>query len=310
MANSRQISKETDKRQNYLTSSPQNILWKMMSEGLMCDSVLKTTDGGEFQVHRTILVTCSPYFEALYTSPINKNPRKVITIPNVTAKMLQHIIQFAYTRHNDISMNNTCQLSSVADQFIVIKMVKNCCDFLLNHIDKRNCNRIWKLFRLYRYHCKEMKEKAFKFILINLTEVAREEQYLTLSVDEVITIVSHEEVNVKEDFVWEMVLRWIEHSRNSRSMYITRLIPHVRLCLMDPNYFTQDVKLNKYVCSDSNCRSVIIEAIRCLFDFDATMLERNRITCELQTPRLPHGIMFVNGGWCDKSAINLIDLRH
>ncbi|XP_067126068.1 kelch-like protein 10 [Centruroides vittatus] len=307
--NSIQISKKNNKiQQNYSNSSPQNILWKMMSEGSICDSVLKTTDGREFQVHRAILVTCSPYFEALYTSSINKIPRKVIMIPGITAKMLQHIIQFAYMRHNDISINNVSQLISVADKFMVFKMLKNCCDFLLNHINKSNCIDIWKLFRFH--HCKEMESKAFKFILTNFTKVAREEQYLTLSVDEVIKIVSHEELNVKgEDFVWEMVLRWIEHDQNGRSMYTSRLIPHVRLGLMDPDYFIENVKSNKYVCNDSNCRSIISEAIKCLFDLDANTLEINRrpIICELQIPRLPYGIVFAIGGWSGESAINLIE---
>ncbi|XP_067122566.1 kelch-like protein 10 [Centruroides vittatus] len=308
MENSNRMSAEIDKtRQDCPHSSPLNILWKIMNEDLMCDSVLKTEDGGEFHVHRIVLVTCSPYFEALYTDRINNIQRKEITIPRVTSKMLQHIIQFAYTRNNDISMNNVHQLISVAHKFIVTKMLKNCWDFLLNHINKKNCIGIWKLFR--SYNCGEMEAKAFKFILINFTKVAREDQYLTLSVDEVIEIVSHEELNVKvEDFVWEMVLRWVEHDKNGRLTYISRLILHVRLGLMNPDYFLENVKLNKYVCNDSNCCSVIIEANRCLFDLDAKMPEGNCIKCELQkTPRLPHGVVFAIGGWRDQNAINLIE---
>ena len=48
-------------------------------------------------------------------------------------------------------------------------------------------------------------------------QVASSEEFCSLSVNQLTEIISHNELNVKEETtVWEAVVRWVQHSREDR----------------------------------------------------------------------------------------------
>ncbi|KAH7961469.1 hypothetical protein HPB52_009290 [Rhipicephalus sanguineus] len=44
-------------------------LWDMRGAGMLCDGLLKTSDGGEFSVHRVVMASCSEYFRPASFQP-------------------------------------------------------------------------------------------------------------------------------------------------------------------------------------------------------------------------------------------------
>ncbi|KAL1475636.1 hypothetical protein MTO96_037148, partial [Rhipicephalus appendiculatus] len=45
-----------------LSQQTMEALWDMRGSGMLCDGLVKTSDGGEFPVHRVVMASCSEYF--------------------------------------------------------------------------------------------------------------------------------------------------------------------------------------------------------------------------------------------------------
>ena len=63
------------------------------------------------------------------------------------------------------------------------------------------------------YFCFELQEAAFTYVLVHFEEIvllAESEEFLSLSVDELVELLYKDQLNVKmEEYVFEAVLRWV-----------------------------------------------------------------------------------------------------
>jgi hypothetical protein len=79
------------------------------------------------------------------------------------------------------------------------------------------------------------------------------EELLELPVEELQAIVGADELNVKEEIVWECVLRWIDHDTDNRKGHILDLLKNIRLGLLDNDYLYENVSIHlKSVCTDGS----------------------------------------------------------
>jgi hypothetical protein len=79
------------------------------------------------------------------------------------------------------------------------------------------------------------------------------EELLELPVKELQAIVGADELNVKEEIVWECVLGWIDHDTDNRKGHIVDLLKNIRLALLDRNFLHENVSiLLKSVCSEGS----------------------------------------------------------
>ena len=106
-----------------------NVLNDLRKNGQLCDAVVRVEDGS-FPVHRAIMSACSPYFRALFTNGMHETGEREVTIPGVTADMMEVIIDFAYTRRAKINNTNVEYLLPAADQFHVLGLVKVGCHYI------------------------------------------------------------------------------------------------------------------------------------------------------------------------------------
>ncbi|XP_075535016.1 kelch-like protein 10 [Dermacentor variabilis] len=228
-------------------------LWDMRGAGLLCDGLLKTSDGGEFPVHRVVMASCSEYFRALFGSPLNKVPRNEVLVPGVSKATMAIIVEFAYKRVTWVGCDNVESLLEAADYLCVMGMVKDCCDFLLSIMAPENCISIHNVAKLY--NCFDLTAKAYNYLMQHFIEVSkRSEELLSLEIDEVEAILSDENLNViKEETVWKAVVRWIEFDPANRQQHIDRLLRCVRTGLVDTNFFVEKIKSHKFVSDNESC---------------------------------------------------------
>uniref|UniRef100_T1ISY7 BTB domain-containing protein n=1 Tax=Strigamia maritima TaxID=126957 RepID=T1ISY7_STRMM len=285
-----------------------NILNEMRRDGLLCDAIIRTDDGIQFVVHRAILSACSPYFRALFTSTLNIGERTNVMIPGISAEMLGLIIQYAYTRAVPITVYNVIDLLPAADQFHVLGLLKDCCDYLIEQLCPENCIGIRNFAKLH--FCKEMEKESQNFIMRNFSEVAEHsEELMELPLQEVVAVFGADDLNVRnEDIVWEAVIRWIDEDPAARKQHIVVLMEQIRLGLLDTQYFIEKVKNHLYVQENDNCRPLVIETLKFLYDLEMITQKDGEVpTPELARPRVPHEIMFVIGGWSGGSPTNMIE---
>lgn len=163
---------------------------------------------------------------ALFTTWSTPDSR-IFDIPNVSPGMMKLIIEFAYTGFVPVTRNNIQELFIAADQFNVNGIVQACSDVLEEQLDPLNCIGIWWFTDVY--YNPEVKHKASLYTLNHFEEVAAiSEEFLQLSVEELVKIIESDQLNVKkEKMVFEAMLRWIAHSPEERREYIALLLSKV-----------------------------------------------------------------------------------
>ncbi|XP_050043672.1 kelch-like protein 10 [Dermacentor andersoni] len=271
-------------------------LWDMRGVGLLCDGLLKTSDGGEFPVHRVVMASCSEYFRALFGSPLNNVPSTEFLVLGVSKATMAAIVEFAYKRVTWMACDNVESLLEAADYLCVMGMVKDCCNFLFFIMAPENCIFIHNVAKLH--NCLYLTAKAYKYLMQHFIEVSkRSEELLSLDIDEVEAILSDENLNViKEETVWKAVVRWIEFDPANRQQHIARLLRCVRTGLVDTNFFVEKIKSHKFVSDNESCRPLVIAPLRFLHDLDVVVHNGEVTTPMFARPRIPHEVMFLIGG--------------
>ncbi|XP_075040232.1 kelch-like protein 10 [Mixophyes fleayi] len=283
-----------------------SIFNELRLEGKLCDVVIKV-NGFEFNAHKNILCGCSPYFRALFTSNWNSTEKRLYNIPGISPDMMKLIIEYAYTRTVLITRDNVENLLVAADQLNVVGIVRACCEFLIGQLCLENCIGICKFTGCYC--CPELQQKAYMYILHNFEDVVKtSDEFLELSVMEFKDFIEKDDLNVKqEDAVFEAILKWIGHDPTMRQHCISILLPEVRLALMHAEYFMNNVKTNDYVRESEECKPVIINALKAMYDLNMNGLANSDYSNPMTRPRLPYAILFATGGWSGGSPTNAIE---
>ncbi|XP_078080629.1 kelch-like protein 10 isoform X2 [Mustelus asterias] len=247
------------------------------------------------------------FTRALFTSGWNSIEKKVYNIPGVSPDMMKLIIEYAYTRTVPVTVENVERLLAAADQFNVLGIVRACCEFLESQLCLENCIGICK-FADY-YFCPELRHKAYMYILHHFEEIVKvSEEFLELSAFELRDIIEKDELNVKqEDVVFDAILKWIAQDPDIRKKCIVILLPKVRLALMNAEYFMNNVKNNDYVKDNDDCKPIIINALKAMYDLNMNGPSNSDFRNPLTRPRLPYSILFAIGGWSGGSPTNAIE---
>ncbi|NXL95959.1 KLH10 protein, partial [Alectura lathami] len=284
---------------------------KLRLEGKLCDVIIDV-NGFQFNAHKNVLCTCSQYFWALFTSSWNNPEKTVYKIPGISPEMMKLILEYAYTRTVEVTTENVESLLSAADQFNIMGIIKLCCKFLESHLSLENCIGISRLMN--SYYCPSLQQTAYMFILHNFEELVKvSKEFLDLSVDELKDIIEKDKLNVKqEDVVFEAILKWIAHDPQNRRQHISVLLSKVRLALMQADHFMSKVKVHDYVKDNDECKPIIINALKAMYNFSSNGPLVSDCANFLTRPRLPYSILFAIGGWSGgnpTSAIETYDTR-
>uniref|UniRef100_A0A668SMY7 BTB domain-containing protein n=1 Tax=Oreochromis aureus TaxID=47969 RepID=A0A668SMY7_OREAU len=280
---------------------------KLRKTGQFCDAIIKVEDV-EFPVHKIILCNCTPYFRALFTHCSDPD-KQVFNIPGLSPEMMALIIDFAYTGSVSITEKNAVELLMAADQLNVMDIVKLCCDFLGEQLCPENCVGIWQFTKVCLLP--ELRAKAYHYIINNFEQVVLEEEFLQLTVEEVADILDREDLNVQlETTVYEALIKWISHVPAEREQHLTALLSKVRLGLMTLDYLTDNVLSSELVGTNSECQSMITNAILDIHDLGNRPF-MSGFCHPLARPRLPHSILLAIGGWSGGDPTNGIEAsRH
>ncbi|XP_021934201.1 kelch-like protein 10 [Zootermopsis nevadensis] len=235
----------------------------LRQKNLLCDAVLRLDDGGAFPVHRVILSMCSEYFRNLFTTTLHAREQNDVLLHGVNSDIMAQILDYIYTRKVDIHYGNVCQL-------------------------------------LRCHFCAGLESHARRFVSRHFAHLSQHsEELLEMPVEELQAIIGAEDLNVKdEEVVWNCVLRWIDHDAENRKGHIAELMTNVRLGLIDETLFLERVRHHPYVTDNETCRPVIEEMQKFLHDKEMILAnDKEFLTPKFASPRIPHDILFVIGGW-------------
>ncbi|XP_036169988.1 kelch-like protein 3 isoform X3 [Myotis myotis] len=234
---------DDEKNQRTITVNPAHmgkafkVMNELRSKKLLCDVMIVAEDV-EIEAHRVVLAACSPYFCAMFTGDMSESKAKKIEIKDVDGQTLSKLIDYIYTAEIEVTEENVQVLLPAASLLQLMDVRQNCCDFLQSQLHPTNCLGIRAFADVHT--CTDLLQQANAYAEQHFPEVMLGEEFLSLSLDQVCSLISSDKLTVSsEEKVFEAVISWINYEKETRLEHMAKLMEHVRLPLLPRDYLVQ-----------------------------------------------------------------------
>ncbi|KAF0303651.1 Ring canal kelch [Amphibalanus amphitrite] len=284
-------------------------MFSMRRERALCDVILEV-DTREIYAHKVVLASASPYFRAMFTS-FEESRQNRVKLQEMDPTALEALVDYIYSSEIRVTENNV-QILLPASNLLQLGDVRDaCCEFLQSHLHPTNCLGIRSFADLHG--CVDLKTNADAYIELNFSEVVECEEFLTLTADQVIQLISCDRLSVaNEEKVYECVLRWINYDLPAREQHLADLMSQVRLPLLSRDFLVQQVKKEPLLQPNAACKDFLIEAL--LYHLSVSNDGGPAVESLRTKPRQPVGlpkILLVVGGQAPKAirSVEAYDLK-
>ncbi|XP_066271636.1 kelch-like protein 12 [Branchiostoma lanceolatum] len=205
----------------------------LQKAGVLQDVVLEV-EGRRFPCHRLVLSAASPYFRAMFTGDMAESRQKTVVLQGLNAGVFGEILSYIYSGILHVSLDKVQPLYQAADLLQLDYVRDTCSSYMTMNVERSTCVDLYKFANVFSIDivlkaCLECSSKYF-------VEVASSEEFCSLSVNQLTEIISHDELDVKEETtVWEAVVRWVQHSREDRLTHLPSILPYIRFNLLTPD---------------------------------------------------------------------------
>lgn len=250
---------DTSDWRNEVSKQLFNSLEDMYRHDRHTDTQLKVGDE-TFKCHRVVLASASPYFDAMFSSGMLESQNGTVNIHDCSVDVFRNILDFVYSGRKVVTFDNCEDLLKAAAIFQMRQLHEKCEQYLLSNLTPDNCLGAWKLAK--SYDCPALCKKAWLLILMNFTDICRTEDFMFLDKDELIKIITDDNLNVtNEEVVCDSIFRWYEKDMAERKEDTINLFEYLRLPLLGSEYLLHEVEPMELVRESSRCRDIVKEAI-------------------------------------------------
>ncbi|XP_002738522.2 LOW QUALITY PROTEIN: kelch-like protein 24 [Saccoglossus kowalevskii] len=212
-----------------------------------------------YPCHRAVLAASCLYFKAMFKNDLRERHQDHVTLTSMKSNIVKLLIDYSYTSTLTVTVDNAQDLLSAAQFLQYEPVVQACCEFLKTQIHPSNCLGIQ--FFADTHNCLDLVEEARTCALINLVDVVKQEEFFDLSVEQLISYVSNDELNVKsEEMVYVAVMQWVRHDVDNRWSKLPVILEHVRLPLISPGFLMNHIENDPLVEHDKDCRNLVERA--------------------------------------------------
>ncbi|XP_072728185.1 kelch-like protein 3 isoform X3 [Ciconia boyciana] len=270
------------------------VMNELRSKRLLCDVVI-VAETVEMEAHRVVLAACSPYFCAMFTGDMSESKAKKIEIKDVDGQTLRKLIDYIYTAEIEVTEENVQVLLPAASLLQLMDVRKNCCDFLQSQLHPTNCLGIRAFADVHA--CTELLQQANAYAEQHFPEVMLGEEFLSLSLDQVCSLISSDKLTVssEEKTVEEEAL--IKNNNTCKDFLIEAMKYHLlpldqRQLIKNPRTKPRTpVSLPKVMIVVGGQAPKAIRSVEC-YDFEE---ERWDQVAELPSRRCRAGVVFMAG---------------
>lgn len=267
-----------------------------------------------FRAHKIVLAGCSPYFEAMFTNDLVESEERDIELYDVDQEAIELIIEFAYTAQLAITDSNVQALLATASLLQMSRIQILCCNYIKKQLDAINCLGI--SYIADKYSCPDLLEAAKDYARNFFEEVAKHDEFLRLTKDQLISWIQDDSINVtNEEKVYEAVMNWVQNlSINNHEAYkdlvLAELLQHVRFAQMDP-HFLVPVSCNPLIKNDEKCRELVDQAKNYLLLPDCREemeIKQGKDSNRFKARKcFPSFVLYAVGGWVSGDAIASVE---
>ncbi|KAJ0054974.1 hypothetical protein NL108_008689 [Boleophthalmus pectinirostris] len=217
--------------------------------------VLLCSEEQEFPCHRSVLVSSSPYFRAMFCSNFLESSQARVNLQGISSSVLSGIVDYVYTGCITITMENVLPVMQAASMLHYVGLFEACSLFLQEQLSPENCLSMIRLSEIL--HCESLKECAKEMAVRSFSDVAASEDFCELSLPELMSYLEDDRLCAEEEQVFETLLAWIHHDPFSRRGAIHDLFKRVRLRFIHPTYLFQFIANDPLVQSSTLCTEII-----------------------------------------------------
>ena len=154
---------------------------------------------------------------------------------------------------------------SGADYLQLDEVQQFCVEFLQTNITPDNAFAILKAATLYRNE--NLKDQVQQYISNNLDEVAKTEDFKTLSEENVISCISNfEQSQIVATSIYKAIVVWTYHDEETRKSEFPLLLKQVKLEKLSLNFLEKSALEEKLVINSHDCQKIALGAFRKLLE--------------------------------------------
>lgn len=270
---------------------------RMRKHSVLTDIVLKV-DGIEFPAHRNVLAASSDYFMAMFSGHISTVGASV-TLQGISASALEILLGFIYKGEILITEDNVEDILVGACLLLLDSVKFTCCKFIQERLTMANC---WGVRTLSSaYNCTDLFNRAQMFVNENFIEAVKVDEFYLLPAEELAELLSDDEIVVpSEDAVFEVLVNWISHDKETRCSNFPSLLEKVRLPQLSVHFLDDVVATHDLVVQSAEASQLVIEAKKQLYsNYDEEKEVKNKWNCARRCLRTVNVIVNVGGSLCE-----------
>ncbi|KAI8515022.1 Kelch repeat and BTB [Branchiostoma belcheri] len=222
-----------------------SIMQKELSEMHSHEELVDVTllvDEDRFPCHRLLLAAASPYFKAMFCRKgFTETQEDCVRLQGVSKDAVNLLVRYVYTGQVELSETNVQELMSAANMFQILDLFQACATYMQSKVDKTNCLGVY--FFAQAIDHEDLMYAARDVLNINFASVSRTEEFLQLSWQQVVDIISSDKLSVKsEDQLCKAVLQWLHHHQwqgsgeENLDATVWNVLKHVRCKLLSQEY--------------------------------------------------------------------------
>ena len=256
---------------------------RMRVHSVLTDVILVVEDR-EFTAHRNVLAANSDYFMAMFGGHMATTSDKV-EVKEINASAMELLLDFIYKGEILITEENVEDVFCGSCLLLLESVTQACCKFIQERLTLSNC---WGIRALSdKYNCNDLLHRANTFIEENFMEAAKSDEFLMLPASQLGELLMDDEIVItREEDLYELLLKWVEHDSEERVKHFPSLLQKIRLPQINPEYFEEIIATDDLVTEHPEVYEVISNArkhIYSMMDLEETMAETEPF--KWQTPR-------------------------
>ncbi|XP_078602579.1 kelch repeat and BTB domain-containing protein 8-like isoform X2 [Branchiostoma floridae x Branchiostoma japonicum] len=148
------------------------------------------------------------------------------------ADMFGEILSYMYTGTVHVSLDKVQPLYQAADLLQLDYVRDTCSSYMVMSLASSTCVDLYNFADVFSLYIVLL--RCRQWICRQFVKFVSSEEFCRLSVNQLTYIISHDELDVKEETtVWEAVVRWVQHSREDRLHHLPSILPHIRFNLLN-----------------------------------------------------------------------------
>ncbi|XP_041379860.1 actin-binding protein IPP-like [Gigantopelta aegis] len=231
-----------------------------------------TTNGS-----RIVLAAMSSYFRAMFSSGMSESQTGVLKLPTVSLSVFQDVIKMCLCGINLVSEDNCTQVIDAAEM-MQLDNIKQLCIIHLKEgliLTDKNCLGWWRLLKTYNLH--DLSNRALSYMVEKFADFVQIENVVQLSKDELLEIISKEEMECTEDIILKGAMKWIEHN-NPEPDDVKVIFENVHLDIVDSQFLIDNVAFSDIVCKNKSVQVMIQKVLHSPYRVSA----RSRVSTKIR----------------------------